>query len=367
MNFSENLTRVFSKPENDYEGFKQLLADYTAHKTIYDADGNVVNSAKVNEKINNVCLDILGFEIGYKPTRKEIRRVMRKHGMELFEVLEDSIDFKVATGWEENEFFNNFVEKKNLSQGDRNDFWVEKDVILTVAKVAGGHHDLTMQKLGEGETITVPTSNYGVKVGMDIDVYLTGRKDWSQFVDAVAIAFQEIIQDDIYAAFIDSENKMPTKAQFVKNMELTKANKETFDMLIDDVEAANRESVVILGLKSDLKKLQNLAEVDWISDSQKEEVATLGRLGAYEGTTLIEIPQRFVKNDVTKKLITPGTLYIIPNVDNKFVKFVDVGDTEIVEVTEKGDRNDDFMTYEVQREMGVAVVLDRYHGIWKIA
>ena len=367
MNFSENLTRVFSKPENDYEGFKQFLADYTAHKKIYDADGNVVPSEQANKKINSVCLDILGFEEGYKPTRKEIRRAMKRHGMELFEVLEDAIDFKVATGWDDNEFFNNFVEKKNLAQGDRNDFWSEKDVILTVARVSGSHHDLTMQKLGEGETVTVPTSNYGIKVGMDIDVYLTGRKDWSQFVDAVAIAFQEVIQNDIYAAFIDSENKMPTKSQFVKNMELTKANKETFDALISDVETANREPVVIMGLKTDLKKLTALADVDWISEGQKEEVAALGRLGSYEGTTLMEIPQRFVKNDVTKKLITPGTLYILPNIDNRFVKFVDVGDTEIVDVTEKGERNDDFMTYEVQREMGVAVMLDRYHGIWKIA
>lgn len=122
-----------------------------------------------------------------------------------------------------------------------------------------------------------------------------------------------------------------------------------------------------MGLKTDLKKLTALADVDWISEGQKEEVAALGRLGSYEGTTLIELPQRFVKNDVTKKLITPGTLYILPNIDNRFVKFVDVGDTEIVDVTEKGERNDDFMTYEVQREMGVAVMLDRYHGVWKIA
>ena len=67
---------------------------------------------------------------------------MKRHGMELFEVLEDAIDFKVATGWDDNEFFNNFVEKKNLAQGDRNDFWSEKDVILTVARVSGSHHDL---------------------------------------------------------------------------------------------------------------------------------------------------------------------------------------------------------------------------------
>ena len=33
----------------------------------------------------------------------------------------------------------------------------------------------------------------------------------------------------------------------------------------------------------------------------------------------------------------------------------------------KGDRKDDFMTYEVQREMGIATIIDRYFGVWNIA
>ena len=59
------------------------------------------------------------------------------------EVLEEAIDFKVETGFQDNEFFNNFVESKNIANGDRNEYWVKNnDVILTVAKVSGDHHDL---------------------------------------------------------------------------------------------------------------------------------------------------------------------------------------------------------------------------------
>lgn len=366
MNFSENLRRVFSKPENDYDGFKKFLYDYTHGIAVYDENGNEVTKAQANEKINSVCLDILGFEAGYKPSRRDIKRAMRKHGVELFEVIEDIIDEKIYTGWQDNEFFQTYVENKNIAQGDRNEFWTEKDVILTVANVSGDHHDLTMQKLPEGSATAIPTSNYAVKVGMDIDVYLLGRKDWASLVDAVSVAYQEKVMDDVYAAFIDAENKLPSGGQFVKTMALSASTKDTFDELIADVETANNAPAIIVGLKTDLKKLSKLADVDWISEGQKEEVAALGRLGSYEGTTLMEIPQRFVQNDTTKKLITPGTLYIIPAVDDKFVKFVDVGETEIVEVTEKGDRNDDFMTYEVQREMGVGVILERYHGICHI-
>ena len=88
MRISDNLTRVFSKPENDYEGFKSFLYDYTHGIQIFDEDGNKVSSAQANEKINKVCLDILGFDEGYKPSKREIKRAMRRNGIELMEVLE---------------------------------------------------------------------------------------------------------------------------------------------------------------------------------------------------------------------------------------------------------------------------------------
>ena len=216
-----------------------------------------------------------------------------------------------------------------------------------------------MQKLAEGQSFSVQTSN---------DVYLLGRKDWSEFVDAISVAFQEEVQMDMFTSFIEADNKLPTQDKFVITDELTKENKSKFDELIEDVEAANAGAdVVILGLKSDLQKLERLQDVDWIADSQKEERARLGRLGSYGVTTLVEIPQRFAKIDVTKNLIKPGKLFIMPNVDNKFVKFSDVGESEIIEVSEKGERQDDFQTYEVQREMGIAVILDKYHGVFNIA
>ena len=364
---TENLERVFSKPENDYEGFRKFLYDYTHGREVYDEEGNKVTNAMANNKINRVCFDILGLDPEVKYTKRDIHRAMKNHGKELFEVLEEVIDFKVSTGFKENEFFNAFVEMKNISEGDRNEFWSEKDVILTVAKVSGDHHDLTMQKLGEGESFSVKTSNYAVKVGMDIDVYLLGRKDWSELVDAVSRAYNIQVQNDMFAEVMAAGEKLPTNEQFNVTRELTAANKDRFDELISDVSTANDgASVVIMGLKTDLKKLTALTDIDWVTDDQKKQVAEMGRLGSYEGTTLVEIPQRFVLNDVTKKLITHGKLMIMPNVDNQFVKFVDVGETEIFEVTEKGQRRDDFMTYEVQREMGIATMIDKYFGVWNI-
>ena len=155
-------------------------------------------------------------------------------------------------------------------------------------------------------------------------------------------------------------------AQFAKSGALAAATKDTFDTLIEDVSAANNGAeVVIMGTKTALKKLNALTDVDWRSYPQKEAVAATGILGSYEGTDLIEIPQRFAANDLATKLVASDKLLIMPLVDNKFVKFVDYGETTL-EVTEIGATMNDQQTYEVQRRMGVGTIVSKKFGMWTI-
>ena len=79
---------------------------------------------------------------------------------------------------------------RNLSRGDSQEFWSDNDVILSISKVSGDHHDFILQTLGEGESYTVNTSVYGAAVGTDIDLYLMGRRDWATLTDKIAEAFR---------------------------------------------------------------------------------------------------------------------------------------------------------------------------------
>lgn len=368
MTFSNLSTRtknIFSTEDN-YDGFKNLRFDLIRNVEIFNDEGNHISKNVAEDKIRKFTLEILG--IDRNSTKRDRRRALEKHGRELFEILEDDIDFKVETGFNENEFFNQFVDMRNIKMGDSQEFWVEDDIILSVSKVAGDHHDFTLQRLGSGKPYNIPTSTYGIAVGADIDMYLSGRLDWSKFVDACSKAFIIKIQNEIYAEVMNAGNKLPVSSQFNKTMALTSANKDAFDTLIEDVSMANGNvPVVIFGTKTALKKLTALADVDWISENQKTQMAEMGRLGSYEGTTLFEIPQRFAPNDVTKKLVDSTKLLIMPQLENKFVKFVDVGESEIFEINEKGIRIDDTIKYEVQRTMGIGTQIGRYFGIWNIA
>ena len=65
-------------------------------------------------------------------------------------------------------------------------------------------------------------------------------------------------------------------------------------------------------------------------------------------------------------MIASDKLFVMPVGMDKFVKFVNAGDAEIIEVTEKGARQDDMMTFEYQQSFGVATVVGKYFGAIKI-
>lgn len=359
-----NLCEDGVTPEENYEGFKKLTYDLNHNPNeIYDEEGNKISKKDAEDAVRKFVFAIMG--LTEHSTKRDRKRAMDKHGIELFEVMEEEIDIKVETGFRESEFFNNYVEQRNLSRGDSQEFWTNEKVILSVTKISGDHHDFTLQRLGSGESYTVTTSVYGIAVGADIDLYLAGRYDWAKLTDQCAAAFVRKVQNDIYAEMMNAGKKLP--AQFQGTGALSTTTKDELDTLLEDVSLANDGAqVVIMGTRTGLQQFQKLMDVDWITDDQKRDVATMGRLGYYGPYTLVELPQRFALNDTTKKLLNPKTLFIMPQVEDKFIKFVDVGETEIYEVNEKGARMDDTMKYEVQRAMGVAVQIGRYFGVWTL-
>lgn len=361
---TQHLKNVFAE-DGKYEAVKNLMFDLASGKEIYDEDGRIVSKTEANDEVRKVIFEIL--ELDERPTKRDRKRALRKHKDELFEIIEDVIDIQVAMGFRENEFFNEFVDYRNIADGDAIEFYIDDNTILSVTKVSGQHHDFVLQRLGEGEYFPVPIYVYGAAVGAQIDRYLVGQEDWARLTSKLAEAFIIEVQNQIYASVMGASSQLP--AQFVGNGTLSSSTKAQFDTIIENVEAANQSPVYIMGTKTALKQISNLSDVNWRAEIQKEQVANMGRLGTYEGTQLIEIPQRFALNDLTQKLVDSNTLLIMPATsDNKFVKFVDQGETEIYEITEKGKQSgriDDIMELEMSRAFGIAVKLGRYYGSWK--
>ena len=133
------------------QNIKNLMFDRTRKVEIFDTE----NNRKVSDReADDVIREYLFSELSLneKSSDKEIRRALSSEaGKQFFAIIEEIIDEIIITGWQDNEFFNDFVEVRNMSDGDANEFWTDKDIILNVAKVAGDHHDLWYKRVGVAE------------------------------------------------------------------------------------------------------------------------------------------------------------------------------------------------------------------------
>ncbi len=372
MNFStQNLRNVFAE-EGKFEGFRSVASSLVRNQDVYELDDNGnerrVSKADANKAIRKVFMEICGLSEDDLKSRKKRERAEKLHGVELFEIIEEDIDFVINEGFQENEFFNRFVESKSHALGDANAFYIENKQYLIVGNYAGDHHDVTIQQLGEGEEISVKCTSHTVKIGKDIDLIILGRYDYAKMVRKISEAYINDIQNMIFANFYAASDKLPAGSGLKMTGALSSVTKGNFDKLIENVQIANDSEVIIVGTKVALKNLNALADVDWATVEQKESMMKTGRLGMYEGTVLMEVPQRLkiggsLANDADR-LIPNDTLLILPINEEQFVKFFDEGETQIFEITEKAALKDDFQTHEVRRDYGCDVVLGQYFGRW---
>ena len=364
FSFSSRITNIFDKMAIAYEDVKNLMFDLYRNEL-----GEGVTKREAEEKLRSISLEIFG--LTKDSSKRDRKRAYEKYSREFFDVIEEVLDFTVTTGLKENEWFNTLVNYKNIKEGDDNLFVTTQDAILSVARMGKRHHDTMLQRLPEGETYSVNTDVYGAAVGADIDRYLIGQEDWTKLIDAVTKALVIKAQDLILTELLAAPEKLPVQDGFVETGALNTANKKKFNKILQNVSVANDNAdVVIVGTMVGLQELENLITINWIADSQKESVAATGRLGNYGRYQLVESPQRFARNDMTKDVYDDNILYVFATGDEKLIDFVDVGETIIDEITERGEANaniSDLMKYEVQREFGAGTRLGRYFGQWTIS
>ena len=364
-NFSSHVMNVFSDYKTDHESMTNLMTDLALGREIRDGE-RVISKAEANEMVRKFSLSVLGIED--KDDVKSVKRGWEDHGREWFRVVEDTVDNVIEVGLQESEWFEELVERKSLNYFDRQDFYIDTDSILTVAKAGVSHHTHPLQRLGRGRTVSITPDLYVVKVGADINRFLTSQEDWSKLVSAIAIAFMKKIQGEVYAAVDTAATLLPVQGTgFINTGTLAPATKQAFDDIIANVGDANDHAeVVIMGTKTALQKLNNLGDVSWISNLAKDSVYNIGRMGLYEGTRLIEIPNRFEDRTLTTKVFSDKKLLIIPIIGNagKFVKVIDEGSVEFTHTDPDEKYTSDLMTSEVQRRFGVGVVIGHQFGQW---
>jgi hypothetical protein len=305
-----------------------------------------------NKSVKEAFQEIMGTD---KPDYKTFRR----HKNDIFEIIETALDEVITSGWTGNEFFNQFVEFKSNKLGDKNEFDVPDNSILTVAKVARGVYDLRRQRLDSGSVFSVPVSAYSVAIVEDFLRVVSGRLDWSAFVAKVAQAYDLKVKDDVYAAVKGSIAYLPTAFK-----ETGTFDKAKLQAIIDHVKAANGgANVAVIGTGLALSSVYGTADITW-SDAMKDSFNNTGKVGFWRGNPLMEIPQVHTINTFNFAL-DDTQLFVVPN-DTKFIKAFEEGDAIIDENSDGSGTKDKSITYSLVKEMGVSCIFNKIYGAYDI-
>jgi hypothetical protein len=323
--------------------------------------GKVTNfsAQQTSDAIRAKFVEIMG-------TDKPDFRTFRNNKNEIFQLIEEVLDQTLVPVITQSPFFNQFVEYRDLNYGDSNVFYVEDRTMLTVSEIADGHLNLRRQKLNIGDSFTVSTKTYGIKIYGDFLRFVSGRLDWSAFVRKVEEALRYKLAEDIATGFAGASQYLP--AQFQKS--------GTFDDgdmadLIAHVSTANGYApLVIAGTRNALRKLHSTYSTTnsfLVSPNMADQIQQHGILDTYEGVPLMEIPQVFQLNTFDFKL-DDNKLYVLP-ANTKPIKVVREGQTIIVDNPGNGSHMnmDMSMEHTVITKYGVVTIFNTAYGVYNLS
>lgn len=274
----------------------------------------------------------------------------------LFAIVEEIITKTVIEGLPESCPLFQFVDFRNLAEGDTNVFEIKDGGLFMVADIAHGTQGLRRQRLVGGEEFTVKTQLKGIKIYEELRRILAGRVDFNELIDKVAESFDKKITDDIYAAIVAAFDGVV--APYAANGTFTE---EKLAEMIDHIEAVTGKKAYILGSKQAVRKITGIKGAD--SNSAKEDLYAMGYFGHFYTTPII-VMQNGHKAGTTD-FILGNDLYIVAG-DDKFVKFATEGETLIIP-SDALANSDLSQEYLMAMQYGLSVVFAEQMGVFKLS
>ena len=212
----------------------------------------------------------------------------------LFALVETILDRLIVDGFQENNFFMDLVDFRNVAEGDENVFVVEDADLFEVADIANGTQGIRRQRLMGPTTIPVPTVMKALRIYEELNRILAGRVDFNRMIERVGLSFRQMLLNDVYdlwhnavAADIGGTTFFPAAGSY---------NEATLLTLIEHVEAASGgKPVTLVGTKA---ALRNLAPSITSTDANND-LYHLGYYGNFYGSNVVAIPQRHVIGGTT--------------------------------------------------------------------
>lgn len=250
--------------------------------------------------------------------------------------------------------YGDFAEVKVFGQGDKPVFKRKlgrqraKQFITNVG-LAGVYE---VFRLGE-ETFEVTTEAIGGAARIGIEEFLDGRVDFSELIAIVMEGLDERVYQKIADSLIAAIDQLPANNQVAEPT----FDEAKFDKLLAVVSAYGIPTIYCT-----YEFAVTMMPADkWISEAMKDEKWANGYFTTYKGHRVIILPQSFVDEKNTEKVIDPGYCYIMPSGEGKPVKVAFEGATAVKEV----DNEDWSKEFRVYKKLGVATIITNNIAIYR--
>jgi hypothetical protein len=277
---------------------------------------------------------------------------------ELYEIMETMLPVIIQEGFKGDEFFNSFIDYRNLSLGDDERFWTEDTSLFLVSEQAAGNMSIRRQRLNAGSYTTIARSLKGIKIYEELNRLISGRVDFNVFVDRLTKSYNNRVYNDIYSALDGiSASTSGMSSTYYKTGSFAE---DTLLGIIDHVEAAMNGSAKIIGTRSALRKVTSAV----VSDQAKNDMYAMGYYGKFNGTEMIVAKQRH-RAGTSDFALSDSKIYVVAG-DEKFIKMVDEG-RGILEDNIPMNNGDMTKEYYYGQIYGCGVLLTGKLGIYSIS
>lgn len=275
----------------------------------------------------------------------------RRNKLAAFEIMEEILDVRLEEGIKNQ--FDSFVDYRSVKFGDSLKFRRENPDLFEIATIAGGTNNLRRQRLSDS-AFTIETGWKGVKIYEELERFLAGQVDWVAMISKVERSFTSEIAGDIYTAIKAAYSGLSAPYYETGSWDI-----DAFNDVVSHVEAATGMSAIVIGTKKAIQKAEPKYVTAGLDVNQRNQD---GYFKTIDGTTFGVIPQAHIPGTDTFA-IDDDFLLILPNGDEKIIKFIMEGETLIKEVNGQ-DNADDSQEYVVRKKYGAAVAASTKYGVY---
>ena len=275
-------------------------------------------------------------------------RTFKKHKQEVFAIIEETIDIELPKNV--NEVLGEIAEIKNLSNGDKNRFLVEKNkggIKNSVTEVGLGGQ-FKRYKMDRGY-VEPAMKAYGTATSIELEELRAGLHNWANWKTEVVQGITDSIAHKAIEGLQAAVSKMPAR----QKDEASGFDEAKFDKLLAKAKSYG-DKVKIICTEMFAQKIP----VDQYFQVGLQDKRDYGYTRRYKGADIQIIPNALKDNASEEWQLDNKTAYILPVGKNaKLVKVTLEGQSEMDEYKDEQTKE---TVYEVYDKAGVAVVTVPY-------